>query len=131
MQFTQKNNSTNATTLHSLLPTRTQSKTLKTSSNSHTNCNTNPQKPSKSQLFAGLIFYHQPTPTPTTSPHLHHLCPAGCLWSIAPWSTCSATSCGALGSRLREVVCPSRYGDAGCRLAAGGVKMGDGREMGF
>ncbi|CAL1136353.1 unnamed protein product [Cladocopium goreaui] len=39
---------------------------------------------------------------------------AGCLWSVGPWSACSALSCGSLGSRVREVLCPSRHGTAGC-----------------
>eukprot|EP00435_Cladocopium_sp_Y103_P061655 s110_g23.t1 len=39
---------------------------------------------------------------------------AGCLWSVGPWSSCSALSCGGLGSRVRDVRCPSRHGDAGC-----------------
>jgi len=39
---------------------------------------------------------------------------SGCLWSVGPWGPCSATSCGALGSRIRSVLCPSRHGAAGC-----------------
>lgn len=38
----------------------------------------------------------------------------GCDWNLGAWSPCSATACLALGSRVREVFCPSQHGDAGC-----------------
>eukprot|EP00439_Symbiodinium_sp_Y106_P013137 s1573_g1.t3 len=37
-----------------------------------------------------------------------------CDWNLGAWSPCSATACLALGSRVREVFCPSQHGDAGC-----------------
>ncbi|CAK9057850.1 unnamed protein product, partial [Durusdinium trenchii] len=38
----------------------------------------------------------------------------GCQWTLGSWSSCSASTCGALGTRVRSVECPSRSGDSGC-----------------
>eukprot|EP00929_Paragymnodinium_shiwhaense_P108765 TRINITY_DN750_c0_g2_i1.p1 TRINITY_DN750_c0_g2~~TRINITY_DN750_c0_g2_i1.p1 ORF type:complete len:5718 (-),score=836.45 TRINITY_DN750_c0_g2_i1:11-16636(-) len=44
-------------------------------------------------------------------------CGAGdgrCEWSIGDWGECSASGCGVVGLRLREVICPSTAGPSDC-----------------